>query len=126
MQLLTEKKMMKTNSRKIDSTVEHDDSETEPSNDNDGKEDDGTNNQMEAQDNTHNRDPIKQQNITIKPGCRTSYTDQNSNDKIQAEVLSRAGKASGSKSNWYNIRISKPSQLEGGEISVDLSHFSDL
>jgi len=114
------------NELKKDSTVEQDDSETEPSNDNDGKEDDGTKSQMEVQDNTHRRDPIKQQNITIKPGCRISYTDQNSNDKIQAEVLSHAGKASGSKRNWYNIKISNPSQLEGGEISVDLSQLSDL
>ena len=30
------------------------------------------------------------------------------------------------KRNWYNIKISKPSQLEGGELSIDLSQFSDL
>ena len=114
------------NELKKDSTVEQDDSETEPSNDNDGKEYDGTNSQVEVQDNTHRRDPVKQQIITIKPGCRISYTDQNSNDKIQADVLCRAGKAYGSKRNWYIIKISKPSQLEGGEISVDLSQLSDL
>ena len=49
------------NELKKDSAVEQDDSETEPSNDNDRKEDDGINSQVEVQDNTHRRDPIKQQ-----------------------------------------------------------------
>ena len=96
------------NELKNDRPAEHDDSETEPSNDNGGKEDDGMSSQVEIQDNTHRNNPIKQQNITVKPGCRISYTDQNSNDKIQAAVLSRVGQASGSKRNWYNIKINNP------------------
>ena len=54
------------NELKKDRPVEQDDSEAEPSNDNDGKEDDGINSKVEIQDNTHRRDPIKQQKITIK------------------------------------------------------------
>ena len=103
-----------------DKPVEQDDSETEPSNDNVGEEDDGINNQVEIQDSSHRRESIKQQSITTKPGCRISYTEHIGNDNIQAKVLSRAGKASGSKRNWHNIKINIPSQLEGGELSVDL------
>ena len=33
--------------------------------------------------------------------------------------------APGSKRNWYNIKISNPSQLKGGESSFDLSQLSD-
>ena len=71
--------------------------ETEPPNYNFGKEDYGINNQIDIQDNIYRRDPTRQQSITFKPGCRTSYTDQNSNDKIKAEVLSRTEKSSGRK-----------------------------
>ena len=60
------------NELKRDSTVEQDDSETKTSNDNDGREDDCTNSKVEVQDNPHRRDPIKQQNLSIKPGCRVS------------------------------------------------------
>ena len=84
------------------------------------------NSQVEIQDTTHKRDAIKQQSIAVKPKCRISYTDQNSNDKFQVKVLSRAGKASGSKRCLYNITINNPSQLKGGKISIDLSQLSDL
>ena len=121
-----ERKEDDENQLKKDQPVELDDSETELSSNNDEKENDGINSQIEIQDNTHRRDPIMQHNITVKPGSRISYTDQNSNDKIQAEVLSRAGKVSGCKRNWYNIKVTNPSQMEGGEISVDLSQLTDL
>ena len=80
---------------------------------------------MEIQDNTHRRDPITKQSSTVRPGSRISYAEQNSNDTSQAEMLSRVRKAPESKRNWYDIKVTSPSQLEGGKIYVDLSQLTD-
>ncbi|VDH89490.1 Hypothetical predicted protein [Mytilus galloprovincialis] len=41
-------------------------------------------------------------------------------------VLSRAGKASSSKKNWYNVEYRKPEELKGNKLSIDLSTVDEL
>ena len=44
----------------------------------------------------------------------------------EATILSRAGKASTNKKDWYNIEYMKPDSLKGDKISIDLSTVQNL
>lgn len=67
-------------------------------------------------------DPIAK----IKPGNIITYNQKGSNGQIQAEIISRAGKATGRNKHWFNVKIQRPVNLENEEMSVDLSKVTDL
>ena len=72
------------------------------------------------------KDPIPNPIASIKPGNIIRYNQKGNDDQIQAEIISRAGKATGKNKNWFNVKIKKPENLEGEEMSVDLGKVSDL
>ena len=47
-------------------------------------------------------------------------------DAREATILSRAGKASTNKRNWYNIEYMKPDSMKGDKFSIDLSTIQNL
>ena len=57
----------------------------------------------------------------VKPGQTVAYVDMQTGDICVAEVLGRAGKATGQNNNWYNLRYSVPNVMKGAQASVDLS-----
>ena len=71
-------------------------------------------------------EPIRNPNPVIKPGQFIRYTHIDNDDIIQAKVLSRAGKATGNRKNWFNIQVTDPPDIKGEEMSTDLSQVTDL
>ena len=47
-------------------------------------------------------------------------------NRREATILSRAGKASTNKRNWYNIEYLKPENMKGDKLSIDLNTVQDL
>lgn len=71
--------------------------------------------------------PVIRQNFTaLKLGDRISYTHSETGENIQAKITSRAGKATGKNSTWYNVKCLMPENLEGTELSVDVSKVENL
>lgn len=82
-----------------------------------GIENPGENNQEEE---------IQAEVITVKNGQTIKYTDTTTGNKCVAEVIGRAGKATGKNKAWYNVKYSEPESLKNAEISVDLSKIEGL
>ena len=64
--------------------------------------------------------------ITLKKNQIISFQVNGETDDREAIILNRAGKASTNKKNWYNIEYSKPDNLRGEQISIDLRTVQNL
>ena len=65
-------------------------------------------------------------NIQVKPGQTVAYVDMQTWGMCVAEVLGPAGKATGQKINWRNLRYSAPNVMKGAEASVDFSKVNEF
>ncbi|VDI51207.1 Hypothetical predicted protein [Mytilus galloprovincialis] len=57
---------------------------------------------------------------------KVNFKNQGDDTPREGVVLSRAGKASSSKKNWYNVEYRKPEDLKGNKLSIDLSTVDEL
>ena len=48
------------------------------------------------------------------------------NDKIITRVLNKAGKSTGKFEHWFNIKCRTPEELNGAEISVDITKLNNV
>ena len=64
--------------------------------------------------------------IALKKNQIISFQVNGETDDREAIILNRAGKASTNKKNWYNIEYSKPDNLRGEQISIDLKTVQNL
>ncbi|CAC5398594.1 unnamed protein product [Mytilus coruscus] len=62
----------------------------------------------------------------IKIGQTVKYRNAESAEQCVAKVTGRAGKATGSNKNWFNLQYLEPNTLKGAEISVDMSKLEEL
>ena len=70
---------------------------------------------------------VPQKNVLkLKPGQVITFKKPDQEEKCTATVLSRAGKATGKYSNWYNIHYVNPAVDESVSESIDLKQVNDL
>ncbi|CAC5425237.1 unnamed protein product [Mytilus coruscus] len=62
----------------------------------------------------------------IKIGQTVKYRNAESGEQCVAKVTGRAGKATGSNKNWFNLQYLEPNTLKGAEISVDMSKLEEV
>ncbi|CAG2196696.1 unnamed protein product [Mytilus edulis] len=62
----------------------------------------------------------------MKTGQTVKYKNAESGEQCVAKVTGRAGKATGSNKNWFNLQYLEPITLKGAEISVDMSKLKEL
>ncbi|KAL2093504.1 hypothetical protein ACEWY4_010816 [Coilia grayii] len=64
--------------------------------------------------------------VQLKIGQILNYRDVHSGSLYRAEVLGRAGKATGKYKSWYNLLFIEPTNVAGKTDSVDISKLQNL
>ncbi|CAG2196694.1 unnamed protein product [Mytilus edulis] len=64
--------------------------------------------------------------LLLKKDQKVNFKMPGDDTPREGVVLSRAGKASSSKNNWYNVEYRKPDELKGNKLSIDLSTVDEL
>ena len=78
-----------------------------------------------TEETTENTEETENTETSLKRGQRIRFTEQEGENKTEAVVLGRAGKATGRYKNWFNIGIRKESG-EYEEKAVNIRDFQNL
>ena len=62
----------------------------------------------------------------MKKNQTISFQVNGETDDREAVIMGRVGKACTNKKNWYNIEYSRPENLRGEQISIDLETVQNL
>ena len=64
--------------------------------------------------------------VAVKPGMRIAFKLDHNDERYTADVLGRAGKATGKHKNWYNIEYLSPEDVQQTKQSIDVTKVLDL
>ena len=112
-------------SNDVQESQSQDEKEEKEQLDNHFESEDSTCNEAEEMDKHCPRNDFSD-TIKISKDQVIQYKIAGSGEKCVAKVLGRAGKATGTNRNWFNLKFVEPESQKDAEISVDLSKVQEL